>query len=104
MTVGSQAAPGNTVTGQPAAAGSDELDERIDKAVAEQVGERMAAVSWAERMRWKGDFRYRYENIDEEGKDGRNRNRIRARAALEADVTPTVKVGLGLATGGDDPV
>ena len=99
-----QAAPGNTVTGQPAAAASDELDERIDKAVAEQVGERMAAVSWAERMRWKGDFRYRYENIDEEGKDGRNRNRIRARAALEADVTPTVKVGLGLATGGDDPV
>ncbi len=99
-----QAGPGDTGAGHPGAAGSDNLDERIDKAVAEQVGERMAAVSWAERMRWKGDFRYRYENIDEEGKDGRNRSRIRARAALEADVTPTVKVGLGLATGGDDPV
>ncbi len=80
------------------------LDEKIDQAVAEQVDERMAAVSWAERIRWKGDFRYRYENIDEEGKDGRNRSRIRARTALVADVTPTVEVGLGLATGGDDPV
>jgi hypothetical protein len=91
-----------TVTTAPTS--TTELDEKIDQAVAAQVEERMATVSWTERMRWKGDFRYRYENIDEEGKDGRNRNRIRARAALEADVTPTVKVGLGLATGGDDPV
>jgi len=80
------------------------LEEQIDQAVAQQIDERMAAVSWAERMRWKGDFRYRYENIDEQGKDGRNRSRIRARAALEADVAPTVKVGFGLATGGNDPV
>lgn len=80
------------------------LDEQIEQAVAEQIDERMAAVSWAERIRWKGDFRYRYENIAEDGKDDRNRSRIRARAALEANVTPTVKVGLGLATGGDDPV
>jgi hypothetical protein len=88
-----------------AAAGSAAaLDEKIDQAVTAQVNERMAAVSWAERMRWKGDFRYRYENIDEQGKDGRNRNRIRARTALEAEVMPTMKVGVGLATGGDDPV
>jgi hypothetical protein len=92
-------------TGAAAAAdGEQALDEKIDQAVAAQVDERMAAVSWAERMRWKGDFRYRYENIDEQGKDGRNRSRIRARTALVADVTPTVEVGLGLATGGDDPV
>jgi hypothetical protein len=64
----------------------------------------MDAVSWAKRMRWSGDFRYRYENIDVEGSDGRNRSRIRARTALAAQVTPTVEVGLGLATGGDDPV
>ena len=93
------------LTGSLATAGDEAvLDEKIDQAVAEQVDERMAAVSWAERMRWKGDFRYRYENIEEEGKDGRNRSRIRARAALVADVTPTVEVGLGLATGGNDPV
>ena len=88
----------------PATTSEAALDEKIDQAVTQQVDEKMAAVSWAERMRWKGDFRYRYENIDEEGKDGRNRNRIRARAALIADVSPTVEVGLGLATGGDDPV
>jgi hypothetical protein len=80
------------------------LDETIERAVNERVDERMAAVSWAERMRWKGDFRYRYENIEEEGKDGRNRSRIRARTSLEADVAPNLRVGFGLATGGDDPV
>jgi outer membrane murein-binding lipoprotein Lpp len=31
---------------------------------------------------WQGDLRYRYENIDEQGRDERNRNRIRARAGL----------------------
>ena len=88
-----------TPTETPAA-----LDAQIEQAVAEQIDERMAAVSWAERIRWKGDFRYRYEHIEEQGKDGRNRSRIRARTALEADVSPTLKVGFGLATGGDDPV
>ena len=100
-----QEARAGDLTGSLAAAGDEAvLDEKIDQAVAEQVDERMAAVSWAERIRWKGDFRYRYENIEEEGRDGRNRSRIRARAALVADVTPTVEVGLGLATGGNDPV
>jgi hypothetical protein len=92
-------------TGAPAAAGSETaLDQKIDQAVAEQVDEKLASMSWAERMNWKGDFRYRYENIDEEGKDSRNRSRIRARVGLEAEVTPTVQFGFGLATGGDDPV
>ena len=80
------------------------VDAKVDTAVTEQVDEKMAAVSWAERIRWKGDFRYRYENIDQEDKDGRNRSRIRARTHLEADLSPTLQVGVGLATGGDDPV
>lgn len=80
------------------------LDEKVDMAVTEQVDDRMASLSWAERIRWSGDFRYRYENIDQEDKDGRNRSRIRARTHVEADIAPTVKVGIGLATGGDDPV
>jgi hypothetical protein len=79
-------------------------EEHIEKVVEEKVDEKMSAVSWAERIRWSGDFRYRYENIDEEFKDGRNRSRIRARTALQADLSPTMKVGIGLATGGDDPV
>ena len=62
------------------------------------------ATSWAERLSWKGDLRYRYEDIEEDGKDDRDRNRVRARAALIAKPTDTNEVGLGLATGGDDPV
>ena len=89
---------------QSVARAEKNVDEKVDAAVSEKVDEKMAAVSWAERIRWKGDFRYRYENIDEEGEDGRNRSRIRARAHLEADLSPTLEVGIGLATGGDDPV
>ena len=95
-----QAAPPEAAQG--ALAGT--TDEKIERAVAEQVDERLASLSWAERVRWNGDFRYRYETIETEGQDDRNRSRIRARAHLEADVTPTVQVGFGLATGGDDPV
>jgi len=62
------------------------------------------STSWAEKMKWKGDFRYRYEDIEQDGKDDRDRNRIRARAALIAKPSATTEVGLGLATGGDDPV
>jgi hypothetical protein len=90
----------------------EKVDEKIEAKVGEQfegeikdqVDERMAAVAWAERIRWQGDFRYRYENIDIENVDDRNRQRIRARANLIADITDTVEVGLGLATGGSDPV
>lgn len=62
------------------------------------------SMSWAERVKWKGDFRYRYEDIEEDGKDDRDRNRVRARAALVAKTGDTTEVGLGIATGGDDPV
>ena len=61
------------------------------------------ATGWAEKVKWQGDFRYRYEEIDDGGND-RERHRVRARAALIAKPLDTVEVGLGLATGGDDPV
>jgi hypothetical protein len=72
------------------------------------VGDQETAVdeqsSWMDRIRFDGDFRYRYENIDEEGQEDRNRSRIRARANLRADLPRNVEVGFGLATGGEDPV
>jgi hypothetical protein len=61
------------------------------------------ATGWAETVKWQGDFRYRYEDI-EDGNRERDRQRIRARAALVAQLPSDVEVGLGLATGGDDPV
>ena len=60
--------------------------------------------SWADAISFKGDFRYRYDRIDQDGSDARNRQRIRARPALTAIVTDDVRAGFGLATGGDDPV
>jgi hypothetical protein len=72
-----------------------------DLAVVKQQNEKS---SWTETLKWKGDFRYRYEDIEQDGKDDRDRNRIRARAHLEAKPTDTLEVGLGLATGDDDPV
>ena len=68
------------------------------------VQDQVAAMSWAERINWSGDFRYRYETIEQEGRDSRNRSRIRARTSLEAELSPTLDVGFGLASGGDDPV
>jgi hypothetical protein len=63
-----------------------------------------ASSDWTDTIKLKGDFRYRYENIDEQGKDERDRNRIRARAALIAQLPDDIEVGLGVASGGDDPV
>ncbi len=70
----------------------------------DRLNTRSDESSWAEKVSWKGDFRYRYEDIEEDGKSDRNRNRIRARAALIAKPTSDIEVGLGLASGGDDPV
>jgi cell division protein FtsB len=74
------------------------------QAVSEQLEESSAETSWTDSIRLKGDFRFRHETIDEQMKDDRRRNRIRARAAIIADVTDSVEVGLGFASGGDDPV
>lgn len=63
------------------------------------------SLAWAEKIKLKGDFRYRYENIDDENKaKDRNRNRVRARIEAQAKVNDDWKVGLGLASGSDDPV
>jgi len=79
-------------------------DVAVTREQVARVGSSKPAASWTETMRWKGDFRYRYENIDEQGRDERDRNRIRARAALVANLPDGVEVGLGLSSGGDDPV
>jgi len=63
-----------------------------------------ADENWSERIKLKGDFRYRYEFIGEEDKDDRHRNRIRLRLGIHAKVNETVDVAAVLATGGEDPV
>ncbi len=64
-----------------------------------------SAASWAEKIKWSGDVRYRYEEMDNDAKnDDRRRNRIRARIGLTAQVTDDIKAGVALASGSDDPV
>lgn len=62
-------------------------------------------LKWVEKIKLYGDFRYRYEMIDEEGSDNRNRNRIRARLGLTAKINDDIDTGFRLATSelwGDD--
>jgi len=63
-----------------------------------------AAAVWAERIKLKGDFRYRYEFIDEDGKDERHRNRLRLRLGIHSKVNDTVDVGAVLASGSENPI
>ncbi len=61
-------------------------------------------ASWTDSLKFKGDLRYRYENIDKQGKETRERHRVRARLQMSAEVNETVSVALRLASGSDDPV
>jgi hypothetical protein len=62
--------------------------------------------NWTDRISMKGDFRYRYQNddIDLDDVSSRNRSRIRARAEIVARLPSRVQVGLGMASGSEDPV
>lgn len=50
------------------------------------------------------DLRLRYDMVREEGAEDRDRARYRGRVAVQAELAPDIRVVLGLATGGDDPV
>lgn len=67
--------------------------------------------TWADNLKFKGDLRYRYEQINDDSKvdsDGdtirRERERIRARLSASGKVNDNAKVGLELSTGQSDPV
>ena len=59
--------------------------------------------SWTDRIAVNGDFRLRYEGIDEDFESRRDRARFRARLGLKAEVADNVDFVLRLATGGDNP-
>lgn len=58
---------------------------------------------WTDRINFKGDFRLRYEGIDEESETYRGRGRFRLRFGASADVSDDVTVVFGIASGGDNP-
>jgi hypothetical protein len=64
-----------------------QLEELVNKTFEENKDDFTKVPEWVERLKWSGDFRYRYENIHTEESPGdRNRNRIRARLRLDAKV------------------
>ena len=60
--------------------------------------------NWSNTVKVKGDLRYRYEGIAQDGRADRERKRVRARAAVVAKLKDNVEVGIGIASGNDDPV
>jgi hypothetical protein len=75
-------------------------EEVADKTL-DQVAQQKANVGdWVGRFTWKGDLRYRNEDIKQELVPGdRNRDRIRARLGTVAKVNDTVTAELQLSTG-----
>lgn len=63
-----------------------------------------AEESSSDSISFKGDFRPRYEFIDEDGMPRRDRGRFRIRVGMTAEVNDDVDVIFQLATGGDNPV
>ena len=70
-----------------------------------------APKTWADSVTLKGDFRYRYETINDDSKKDaskntytRERDRIRARLAAEAKCNDNLKAVVGLSTGDKDPI
>lgn len=62
---------------------------------------------WYDRIQLRGDFRYRFEHIDDDSKTSgktRNRHRFRFRLRGLAEVNELVDIGFALASGSDDPV
>lgn len=79
----------------------------ISSGVSVAHAETSAIPEWIKTIKLKGDVRLRYQltTKDEAGKDiaDRSRGRVRARIGIGAKVADGVKVGIGLASGGDDP-
>jgi type II secretory pathway pseudopilin PulG len=79
--------------------------EETDDRQTDQIAQARSTVgSWVGNFTWKGDFRYRNENIEQQYVADRNRDRIRARAGFAAKVNDTIRTEFMLATAeGGDP-
>jgi hypothetical protein len=61
-------------------------------------------ADWYERLKLKGDVRFRNELIQQENKGDNFRWRVRARLAADAEINDAWSATIGLASGSDDPV
>jgi hypothetical protein len=73
-------------------------EEANDRQTDQIAQVRSNVPAWVPNFTWKGDLRYRNENIDQEYTAERNRDRIRVRAGFVARVNDTITTELQLAT------
>jgi len=79
---------------------SEDTNDRQTDLIAKQ----RASATLPNSFQWKGDFRYRNENIDQEYVANRNRDRIRVRTGFTARVNDTIRTEVELTTSeGADP-
>jgi outer membrane murein-binding lipoprotein Lpp len=82
-----------------------EKDQKATEASADKALDTVAQTranvgEWVGRFQWKGDFRYRNEDIKQEFNPAeRNRDRARVRAGFVAKVNDTVRTEIQLSTG-----
>ncbi len=71
----------------------------------EAAGSKMEIPKWVKNIKFKGDFRlrYQYEDTKNDGHDSRERYRIRWRFGAESKITDQWMAGFGLASGSGDP-
>lgn len=74
-----------------------ETREEIRKEVVQ--GKSESLPQWIQNIKFKGDFRTRYQFKRKRGSSDENQGRIRLRQGVEAKVNDKMKVGFGLATG-----
>ena len=90
------------------AADEERTNDKIDKVAEEKlasVKKTTDKLKWAEKIKLKGDLRLRHQTEQDkgDGDPGRTRFRYRYRLGVEGQVNEKVKVGAGIASGGDDP-
>ncbi len=79
------------------------VTQRLDEL--EKDGGSSPKSEWANKIKVKGDLRYRFQHVEAEEKDGsnlhttKNIQRIRARLGVFADVNDWVTAGIGIRTG-----
>jgi len=97
----------------------DQKDQQIARQAQQETNEQIAAtakktnelstfdqkLAWAAKTQFKGDVRFRQENVHNDGvpnnKD-QDRQRIRARLGAFSEINPQVDTGIRIATGSND--
>jgi len=79
------------------------IDSMVSKAIDKNKGE-LGLPDWVQRIKLYGDFRFRYEYMNDDTDDTikQNRNRIRARIGLNAKLDEEWDLGFRIATGSSD--